>query len=298
MRFVYSLIRFVPDPARGEFINVGALVGSEESSEWEIRQIENPVRARALGEPRALDAVWSFIDRIGNQIDEYQAGLESLFDPAIELSESWLEELHRDHQNVVQLSAPAPMLAATADEALERVFDLMVIDPAQRRYKFRKKNEAIAAVRRAYKALSLRQNQDLRERVTLSTRHHHERFDFAITNGHVLQLTQAWSFQVPDQDSLSEQIKAWGWTVNEARGGGGEIALRDGTTFQVASDVDVEVVYVPPEPGHESRALDEARNVFDSLQIIAVPLDRADQDAARALALLREVGVGQIDFGH
>ena len=34
MRFVYSLVRFVPDPARGEFVNVGAIAGSEESSDW------------------------------------------------------------------------------------------------------------------------------------------------------------------------------------------------------------------------------------------------------------------------
>ena len=50
MRHVYSMVRFVPDSARGEFINVGANVGSEESSEWQVWQIENPKRARFIDE--------------------------------------------------------------------------------------------------------------------------------------------------------------------------------------------------------------------------------------------------------
>ena len=50
MRYVYSLVRFVPDPARSEFVNLGAIVGSEEYSEWESRQVENPKRARDIDE--------------------------------------------------------------------------------------------------------------------------------------------------------------------------------------------------------------------------------------------------------
>ena len=48
MKHVYSLIRYVPDPVRGEFINVGAIAGCDESSEWEIRQVANPARARRI----------------------------------------------------------------------------------------------------------------------------------------------------------------------------------------------------------------------------------------------------------
>lgn len=77
MRFVYSIVRFVPDPARGEFVSVGAIVGSEESSEWQYRQVENPARARALDERQTLDAVWSFLDRVGRQIDDYERRLRT-----------------------------------------------------------------------------------------------------------------------------------------------------------------------------------------------------------------------------
>ena len=130
MRYIYSLIRFVPNPARGEFVNVGAIVGSEESSEWQVRRIENPKRARAMDENASLGTVWSFIDRVGVDIDSFEAATQLLSVSDVELTEDWLWNLHADHQNVVQLSAPVPMVAESADDALEIVFDLMVLDPA------------------------------------------------------------------------------------------------------------------------------------------------------------------------
>lgn len=183
MRYVYSVVRFVPDPARGEFVNIAAIVGSEESSEWQWSQVDNPVRARAIDDRSALGAVWAFLDRVGREMDGYERAQESLFEPEVELSEDWLQRLYVDHQNLVQLSPPAPMVAASAEEALERVFDEMIPDPVRRRHPFRKKHDALAAVRRAYGKYSVQKGVNLRERVALETLHHRERFDFAVTNG-------------------------------------------------------------------------------------------------------------------
>lgn len=285
MRYIYSVIRFVPDPARGEFVNVGAIVGSEESSEWQIRQIENPVRARALDENTSLDAVWSFIDRLGVEIDDFERSVHSLFEAEEELSEEWLWRLHSDHQNIVQLSTPAPMVAGSADDALERIFDLMILDPAVRKHTFANKHTALAALRRAYKEFDISKGTELRERVVLHTPHHTERFDFAITNGRVVQLAQAWSFQVPHQAALAEQVKAWGWTVQEAQRGGGTISTPD-SDLEVSADVDFEVVYVPALPTKPAPAFIDAEHVFDQLGVSATPHDQAHDVAQRARLLL------------
>jgi Protein of unknown function (DUF3037) len=290
MRFVYSVVRFVPDPARGEFVNVGAIVGSEESSEWQLRQIDNPVRARAIDDHRALEAVWSFLDRVGRDIDEYETATERLLFDGVELSEAWLERLFVDHRNVVQLSQPTPMIAASADEALDRVFEQLVIDPAQRKYRFQKKHAALAAVRNAYREHGVRRGANLRERVILETEHHQERFDFAVINGHVLQLTQTWSFQVPDQEFLAEQIKAWGWTVQDVQEHGGMASLDDGSTFEVERNVDVEVVFVPPKPDQGAPALRDARNVFDALRVRQASVEEAGGVGLRARDLLVRAG--------
>lgn len=295
MRYVYSVVRFVPDPARGEFVNVGAIAGSEDSSEWLWRQVENPVRARAVDDHKALEAVWSFLDRVGREMDEYEKAQETLFEPSAELSEQWLQRLYAEHRNVVQLSPPTPMVAASADEALDRVFDQMVLDPAMRRHPFHKKHAALAAVRAAYRKYSVQKGVNLRERVALETAHHRERFDFAVTNGRALQLTHTWSFQVPDQVQVAEQVKAWGWTVRDVQQGGGHIRLADGSQFDVGSEVDVEVVYVPPAPGQNAPAMNDALNVFDTLNVTHTALEGADHVGERAHHLLLAAGVGRLD---
>lgn len=287
MRYIYSLIRFVPEPARGEFVNVGAIVGSDETSEWQVRQVENPVRARAIDEHASLGAVWSFIDRIGADIDRFEACLHRPVPGAdADLSEDWLWRLHTDHQNVVQLSAPTPMLAASADEALERIFDLMVLDPAVRKYPFVKKHAALAALRHAYRDHEITKGRELCERVVLQTPRHAERFDFAVTNGQVVQLTQTWSFQVPDQQTLAEQVKAWGWTVRDVRTNGGSVSTAAGEALGVDADVDVKVVYVPALPAAPAPAFADAQHVFADLHVSAFPHEQAGNVAKRARELL------------
>lgn len=296
MRYVYSLVRFVPDPARGEFVNIGTIAGSEESSEWQWRQIENPVRARAIDDRKSLEAVWAFLDRVGREMDDYERSQVSLFEPNVELSEAWLQQLYVAHRNVVQLTPPTPMVAASADEALDRVFDQMVLDPALHRHPFQKKYVALAAVRAAYRKHSVQKGVNLRERVALETENHRERFDFAVTNGRTLQLAHTWSFQVPDQEQVAEQVKAWGWTVRDVQQGGGTVKLPDGSRFTVAKDVDLEVVYVAPAPGEEAPAVRDALNVFKALAIPHGPLDMADRVGERAHDLLLAAGIGRLDI--
>lgn len=290
MRFVYSVVRFVPDPARGEFVNVGAIAGSEESSDWDLRWITNAVRARAIDDRKALEAVWSFLDEVGRDIDEYAKATEQLLDTSIDLSEAWLERLFIDHRNIVQLSPPMPMVALSAEDALDRVFDEMIVEPAQRKYPFQKKYAALAAVRTAYRRYGIQERVNLRERVAVQTENHSERFDFAVTNGHVLQLTQTWSFQVPDQESLAEQVKAWGWTVRDVLQHGGRATLRDGSEFDVTTDVDVEVVFVPPAEGQDAPAMKDANSVFRELRVREAPVENADQVGQRAQELLARAG--------
>ncbi len=291
MRFVYSVVRFVPDPARGEFVNVGAIVGSEDSSQWEFRQVANPVRARAIDDRKALEAVWAFLDRVGREIDQHERTMETLLPATTALSEAWLERLYVEHRNIVQLSPPAPMVASTAEEALDRVFEHLVVDPAQRKYRFLKKHAALAAVRAAYRQYGLQPATHLRQPVMLQTAHHHERFDFAVTNGKVLQLTQTWSFQVPDQEALAEQVKAWGWTVRDVKQGGGSVDLPEGGSLEVARDVGVAVVFVPPARDQDAPAMRDARNVFDELGVLQAPIEAADQVGQQARALLVQAGV-------
>jgi hypothetical protein len=292
MRYVYSVVRFVPDPTRGEFVNVGAIVGSETTSEWQVRQIDNPVRARAVDDRKSLDAVWSFMDGVGRQIDEYDRATESLFpQSAPDLSENWLDRLCAEHRNIVQLSAPAPMVAGSAEEALDLVFEEMIVDPAHRKHPFKKKHTALGAVRESYRRHFLVRGKHLRERVPVQTEKYRESFDFAVTDGRVLQLAHTWSFQVPDQDLLSEQVRAWGWTVRDIKKSGGILKAHDGDRLEIPSGVDVQVVYIQPEPTMDAAAMNVALNVFKELKVHHSPIENADIVGANAQKLLKAAGV-------
>ena len=292
MKHIYSLIRFVPDPARGEFINVGAIAGSEESSEWGIRQISNARRARAIGQRdtlSALQAVWYFFDSIGGIIDNHQDSLEALFPSEIEPSEGWLEALYRDHRNIVQLSQPTPILADNVEDALDRIFQHAILDPAPQHRRGRWKNEVLAATRQAYRRHSIGASE-LYERVLLSTEHHDDRFDFAVMNGTTLQLVRSWSFRDMEAQRLSSQIKSWGWTVRSTRDSGGHIEIRDGQIFDVNADVDIEVICIPPDPDQDISVYEEGKSVFKALNVRPVLLGQVDAVAERAHQLLVDSG--------
>lgn len=297
MRYVYSIIRFTPDAARGEFVNVGIIVGSEDSSEWEVRQIENPVRARQMDDRGTLPAVWEFINGVGAQIDEHQASLDTLLAPEVDLNEEWLWDLHRHHRNLVQLSEPVPMVAASADDAFAKLWNEVLVDPAVRRYSFKKKFEALAAVRRAYQNHAVKKRENFQERVQLQTKTHREGFDFAVVNGKALQLTHTWSFQNPKQDELAEKLKAWGWTVKAAQEEGGMIILPGGRHIPLAAKPEFDVVYVPPEKSQRTSAWREAESIFAELEVRSYTTDQADKVGERADELLRQSRGDRLDLG-
>src|SRR6266702_8274212 len=153
-RYVYSLVRCVPDPRTGEFVNVGAIAGDPATGDWSVRQLSSENRVRKLAGPTALQAVHGFLARVGVQIDSLQAGM---FEGTVDLlSESWLQDLYHDHRNVVQLSAPTPIVAEDAEQALEILFSRQIIDPVSlAREGSLTKHRALHDLRRAYQRAAI-----------------------------------------------------------------------------------------------------------------------------------------------
>lgn len=291
MRYIYALVRYVPDPFREEFVNVGAIVGSEQTGEWEIFQVSNLQRARALQErPKTILAVSDFIDHYASMLDPWTSGLVDESDdpePFIP-TENWVHELHQANNTVVQLSTPLPVGAESLDDAIHAVTSRFLVDPARQHIPYRKRTHARTVARELYVQRGIKPGETLFEAVLVRTERASERLDFAVVNGKALQVTQAWSFQLPRQDELTERIKAWGWSLSRVRQHGGFIDL-DGRTVEVPERIDIAVVYVPPMEGTSSPALDAARGVFDDLEIRGAPIDDAEEVADRAAALLGSV---------
>ena len=283
MRYSYSLVRFVPDPVRGEFVNVGAIVGSDESSEWAVQQVDNPLRARHLDDRGTLPAAWAFIDHVGREIDAFERMVLTGDESDVELSEDWLHRLHTQHSNIVQVSEPLPIIANSIEEAVETVFGQLIVDPAKRAGGSTK-HPALAAMRRAYREAGL--VGSVLQGAILEADGHRERLDFGVANGRVVQIAQTWSFQVADQDLLARNVRAWGWAVKAVQSHGGHLATADRGDLEIPRDVDVEVLYIPNDRRGDRSALDDARSVFASLGATQVAISDASEVAERAADLL------------
>lgn len=286
MRYVYSIVRFVPDPVRGEFVNIGMIVGSEETDEWQLRLVDNMKRARALDGQGILSSVWRYVTELETRLDLFEEAVEASEEPSERISEKWLEKLWEDFGNVVQLSRPAPLDTDSIIAAFDLLFPQFIIDPESRRYNFQKKNVATAALRRAYREYGLQKGANLFETPTVSGRHHRERFDFAVANGNAVQLTHTFSFQLPDKEKLAEDIKAWAFTVEDIRTSGGN-AVKDARQVQVPADVPIAIAYVPPSDQSGAIALDEAMRAFERVRAEAFPIDQVKRISSVAHDLLR-----------
>ena len=279
MTYFFSMLRFVPDPARGEFVNIGAIAGDEETQDWELRLISNLKRARSIDHasflPHALEVAGEFQDRLAT---------EDL--PAPE--QGWLtwpelRTLSGEMNNILQLTAPTPIEVQSAEGALDIVFEELVLDPAARRYRFEKKFRAVSATRQAYRAAAV-PDEYVRQRVVVASGVFKTPFDFAVQNGRAIQLVQCWSFQLPNQDELADQVKSWAWTMQELRRQGG--LLRSNVdAVPVPDNLDVGVVYIPPRDG-EASAFEEAQAAFHEVGATHVTPEHADELAQAAAAAL------------
>ena len=273
----------MPDPARGEFVNIGAVAGSDDAAEWELRLVSNLSRAKALDDRGVLSKAFEFAASLEDSIATLDDGT---FEEDVEgMSSTFLRRLSEDMQNVVQLSTPAPIAADAAEAALDLVFDQLVLDAAKKSFPFEKKHRAQGAVRKAYRSHAV-PSAAIRERAAVRSGVFDGVFDFAVHNGRTVQLVQCWSFQLPNQSDLAEQVKAWSWLVHEIRRSGGELTYASGEA-SVPQDLDIFAVTIPPRADVDAPAYVEAQAAFAEIGVTEVRPDDADRlgvQAADALA--------------
>lgn len=284
--YLYSLVRCMPNPRTGEFVNVAAIAGSPATGDWSMRQVGDESRVRRLAGVSALEAVHSFLARIGLQIDENFRLMEEAGESG--LDEAWLQRLYRDHQDVVQLTCPTPILAEDAERALEILFDRVVIDPeSEHRDRSITRHRVLAELREAYQRADIARDQ-VHPRVRVCVGGHvHTTVDFAVVGDRVVQLAQGWSFQCADLSDLSVQVKAWGYVMDEIRRGGkARVVDAEDRSTPIDRDVDVEIAFAQPRTYEQSEAFEEASEIFSHLRGHVRELNDVDTVAQRAADLL------------
>lgn len=278
MGYVFSLIKFVPDPAKGESVNLGAVAGDDESGDWDMRTISKLTRAKSIDDTGALEGALSFLGDIEGRI----AALDVLPGFAPErISAALLERWSADMNNSLQFSEPMPLVAETAAEALDLIFEELVVDPAKKEFRFLKKHPAVAQTARAYREAKI-PDSAVAKVVEVEAASFTGSFDFGVYRRQVLQLVKCWSFQLPSQTELAEEVKAWAWLVERLAESGGEAYAAASGRFKVGKRAHIAVVYVPPSLEQSAPAFDEATAAFSALNVKAVEAAQAREVAAIA----------------
>ena len=288
-RYIFSLVRCVPNPRTGEFINVGALAGSPELGDWSVREIGNEKRVRSLAEPDDIVAVHDLIAKIGFEMDNNAKLVEhSSADP---LDVEWLSKLHYDHRNVVQFSKPSIILADNAEAALDLVFEHYLVEPTRPTRESVTKYRAVSALLSSYRRAAIDPRYIHRGVDVVVGDHLATRLDFAIGNGQALQLCQGWSFRVGGVEEIGTQVKSWAYALSRLRDGVESKVLDGDTEFATATsrverDVELEVVVVLPVTPRQEKVFDEANQVFRELGVNVHGIEDVDAVSARAAELV------------
>ncbi|GHE29468.1 hypothetical protein GCM10017673_35080 [Streptosporangium violaceochromogenes] len=93
IRYIYSIIRCLPDPRTGEFVNYGAIAGSPVTGDWDVRRLSRTDRIHRFA-ASVLNVASDFTLRLEATLDARRAPSGS--EP---LDEEWLRRPH--HRNDV-----------------------------------------------------------------------------------------------------------------------------------------------------------------------------------------------------
>lgn len=287
MRYDFSVLRFVPDTLRGEFVNLGVIVGSDQTGEWDIRLNESYKRARRFDTDDVIDSAVPLVVDLGRKFDEYNDAIEEERAPSDPISIDWLRDFASQSRNLLQVTPPSVISADNINEALSLLFRQFVFtDEIAQRATYIPRSTAVADMARAYRQITLSAD-NLGRRAEVASSRYAETFDFVVANGRAVQLAEAFSFALSGISEIRQRVKAWSWTVRDIRENGGTAQLGN-RRVGVSPDVDIEAIVVTPQQANVAGidAFQEAQAAFETNHVHVVPLPNVGEVARRAADLL------------
>lgn len=268
VRYRYWTLRYLPDAVRGEFVNIGLIAGCD-GADWAIRTISSFTRASRIGGDLSNARSWAkSLERTVKDAKKAQALQLS----NVGISEAWLAERKAFHNNAVQLSEAMPVVAATAEAAVELLYPLLVTDPEPIK-RSSAHARALEELKSAYQ--SLRGDRELLNKVKVKSGVQSMDFDFALSGQTIEQLSRVWTFEQKNAEAQLDKIQAWGFRVEQLRDQGGTLLTPDSRSIYVDPDVEVRVLYVPPPRTVERDTFMAALDSWQRIDAEALPVERA-----------------------
>ena len=216
----YSVIRYLPDPAREEHINIGVVLTAADAAFAACKFTRDWARCKRFGREDA-----SFLRDFAAELKKALLAQRELF--ATAFSSHDLSALAANWRNSIQFSTPRASVEQDPESLLSRLFEQFVGDRAQRRFAPRR-THFVAEAKRELKRLIQSRFEDkaplVLGRETLRGRVGQHRFDVLVKNGAPLICLDAISVEEEDAD-FDEHVRATGWDLQDVRRNHRQLAL-------------------------------------------------------------------------
>jgi hypothetical protein len=141
----YAIVRYVPDPTRGEAVNVGVVVTTRDGEYVGARFDRTAARVRCLSPDEPLDNIRGLAD----ELERDSSRLGQLLMP-VEGVSRWnlgmLESIHKNWGNSIQFSEPRAAIDTEPTTLLDQVYDRFVHQPPRTKKRARDKRWVMGQV--------------------------------------------------------------------------------------------------------------------------------------------------------
>lgn len=280
------ILRYIPNTARGEFVNIGVLVGSD-GSDWAIRHVSNFTRASRLGGDATF--MRPLMQRLSDRVSEVNNSgpVESIYSFVADNSETisyWtVEELRVRFNNSLQISEPTPAYGTSAAEVANILYGHLVSETIREsvpRSRTRMKSNFRTAVMNAWHHDAV---IPLEVGPVIEIGHLHQDFDFALLDGEVEQMTQVISINRKDRTLIRKDISAWNYAVTRLRQTGAILRSKE---LAVPRDTPIIMIHDEPKNTEQKEILQFAREGWSELGIESFSNKEIASAASRALTMV------------
>lgn len=279
------ILRHVPNSTRGEFVNIGVLVGGPED-DWAIRFVTNFRRANRLGgsAEKLLPILKEIASSLPGEAATMPQGEIDIFSGASTWSTSDVEYMRKHHQNALQISEPRPSYGESASSLADLLYEHLVLEhiaePVQR---------ALTRMKRRYEhALNVEIPEGLHytKSVYASFEQRKEVVDFAIYGDHeVRQLTNAINFRNQDERRMRDAVDALTHRLSLIREGGADIQLgKGGQILPFKKDDRLFVVHNEPLKKPQAKVFRTAERAWRKIGIESIFEEELVHHPERAIA--------------
>lgn len=258
--YKYWVLRYVPSVMRGEFVNVGVIVGAQD--DWAMRSLHDLSGKSELGGDLRHCREWI------RQLEEEVQATHELELPGVQrMSEVRLDRLTTFYNNSVQIAPGGPVAADSAEEAAELMFGLLVGQSKRERTQRlktkmnRRFESALEEWSQGYAGRSYK------KRPVIKTGRISEQFDFSLS-AEALALTHTWPFTGSDPHRVQKDVRSWALSVQRLRHEGADmIHGKSSSVTRVPEDVRVGVLVNPPKSERLHEVFAEAEELWRGLDV-------------------------------